>query len=106
MIILFKLCNIDFIVIVDLVVGLRRLELPTSRLSGVCSNQLSYKPTIKGYHGCGELAGLRTRDPLIKSQMLYRLSYELLNILYIQKLCFTLSPKKANLSTIIFIIPN
>lgn len=25
-------------------VGLRRLELPTSRLSGVCSNQLSYKP--------------------------------------------------------------
>jgi len=25
-------------------VGLRRLELPTSRLSGVRSNQLSYKP--------------------------------------------------------------
>ena len=26
------------------VMGLRRLELPTSRLSGVRSNQLSYKP--------------------------------------------------------------
>ena len=25
-------------------VGLGRLELPTSRLSGVCSNQLSYRP--------------------------------------------------------------
>ena len=24
----------------------------------------------------GELGGIRTRDPLIKSQMLYRLSYE------------------------------
>ena len=27
-------------------VGLRRLELPTSRLSGVRSNRLSYKPKI------------------------------------------------------------
>ena len=26
------------------VVGPGRLELPTSRLSGVCSNQLSYRP--------------------------------------------------------------
>ena len=26
------------------IVGLRRLELPTSRLSGVRSNRLSYKP--------------------------------------------------------------
>ena len=26
----------------------------------------------------GELGGIRTRDPLIKSQMLYRLSYELM----------------------------
>ena len=26
-------------------VGLGRLELPTPRLSSVCSNQLSYKPT-------------------------------------------------------------
>ncbi len=28
-------------------VGLRRLELPTSRLSGVRSNQLSYKPMVR-----------------------------------------------------------
>ena len=28
-------------------VGLGRLELPTSRLSGVCSNQLSYKPAAR-----------------------------------------------------------
>ena len=28
------------------VMGLRRLELPTSRLSGVRSNQLSYKPIL------------------------------------------------------------
>ena len=27
-------------------VGLSRLELPTSRLLGVCSNLLSYKPSI------------------------------------------------------------
>ena len=27
-----------------LMVGMRRLELPTSRLSGVCSNHLSYIP--------------------------------------------------------------
>ena len=26
----------------------------------------------------GELGGIRTHDPLIKSQMLYRLSYELI----------------------------
>ena len=30
-------------------VGLGRLELPTPRLSSVCSNQLSYKPLKKIY---------------------------------------------------------
>ena len=30
--------------------GLRRLELPTSRLSGVRSNLLSYKPMKSGIH--------------------------------------------------------
>ena len=37
----------DYLIITNhdrLVMGLRRLELPTSRLSGVRSNQLSYKP--------------------------------------------------------------
>ena len=28
------------------IMGLRRLELPTSRLSGVRSNRLSYKPNL------------------------------------------------------------
>lgn len=30
-----------------IMVGLGRLELPTPRLSSVCSNQLSYKPAHK-----------------------------------------------------------
>mgnify|MGYP006939816569 CR=1 FL=1 len=30
----------------DKLVGLGRLELPTSRLSGVRSNQLSYRPVV------------------------------------------------------------
>ena len=35
------------------------------------------KPPIKdGFFINGELDGIRTHDPLIKSQMLYRLSYE------------------------------
>ena len=32
-----------------LLVGLGRLELPTSRLSGVRSNQLSYRPRVGNY---------------------------------------------------------
>ena len=35
---------------VDLV-GLGRLELPTPRLSSVCSNQLSYRPILNGAFG-------------------------------------------------------
>jgi hypothetical protein len=31
-----------------IMVGLGRFELPTSRLSGVRSNQLSYRPTVPG----------------------------------------------------------
>ena len=38
--------------------GLSGLEPPTSRLSGVRSNQLSYRP--KGSHGAGD--GNRTHD--------------------------------------------
>ena len=34
--------NLEF----NIVVGLGRVELPTSRLSGVRSNQLSYRPTL------------------------------------------------------------
>jgi hypothetical protein len=38
------------------VVGPGRLELPTSRLSGVCSNQLSYRPWKRFIHVAGALA--------------------------------------------------
>ena len=50
-----------------LVVGLGRLELPTSRLSGVRSNRLSYRP-----FGDEEI---RTPDPLLAKQVLSQLSY-------------------------------
>ena len=57
-----------------------RLSLVSNPLSrGFLSLDIS--PTKKSHHKggftVGELGGIRTRDPLIKSQMLYRLSYEL-----------------------------
>ena len=52
-----------------LMVGLSRLELLTSRLSGVRSNQLSYRPI---YGGDEEI---RTPDPLLARQVLSQLSY-------------------------------
>ena len=56
-------------------VGLSGLEPPTSRLSGVHSNQLSYKPlafySVTG-NGDGEI---RTLDPLLARQVLSQLSY-------------------------------
>ncbi len=48
--------------------GLSGLEPPTSRLSGVRSNRLSYKPM----NGDGEI---RTHDPLLARQVLSQLSY-------------------------------
>ena len=70
-------------------VGLSGLEPPTSRLSGVCSNQLSYKPILRLYGRfltiCPEcdhnqvISGgdkrTRTVDPLLAKQVLYQLSY-------------------------------
>ena len=50
-------------------VGSSGLEPPTSRLSGVCSNQLSYEPVDGG----GKR--IRTDDPLLAGQVLYQLSY-------------------------------
>ena len=50
-------------------VGLGRLELPTSRLSGVRSNLLSYGPVLGGDEEN------RTPDPLLARQVLSQLSY-------------------------------
>ena len=53
---------------VSALVGSSGLEPPTSRLSGGCSNQLSYKPV-------GGDDGIRTHDPLLAGQVLSQLSY-------------------------------
>ena len=65
-------------------VGLSRLELPTSRLSGVRSNLLSYKPVCCLLfdlsaepvlpHSDGD-EEIRTLDPLLAGQVLSQLSY-------------------------------
>ena len=57
------------------VVGSSGLEPPTSRLSGVCSNQLSYEPVFGG----GKR--VRTADPLLAGQVLYQLSYTPVSVL-------------------------
>ena len=51
------------------VVGSNGLGPSTSRLSGVCSNQLSYEPIRGGGNR------VRTDDPLLAGQVLYQLSY-------------------------------
>jgi hypothetical protein len=56
------------------VVGSSGLEPPTSRLSGVRSNHLSYEPTLVG----GD-ERVRTADPLLAKQVLSRLSYTPVN---------------------------
>ena len=66
-----------------LLVGLRGLEPPTSRLSGVRSNHLSYKPIWFSASGrrfrlptpCGGDEEDRTPDPLLARQVLSQLSY-------------------------------
>ena len=60
----------------ECLVGLSGLEPPTSRLSGGCSNQLSYKPVdlFGGVHSGGD-DGIRTHDPLLAGQVLSQLSY-------------------------------
>ena len=54
-------------------VGLSGLEPPTSRLSGVRSNQLSYKPILKSFDFSGD-EEIRTLDPLLARQVLSQLS--------------------------------
>ena len=61
-------------------VGLSGLEPPTSRLSGVRSNRLSYKPVllvwcISSHSHCGGDEEDRTPDLLLARQALSQLSY-------------------------------
>ena len=62
-----------------LVVGLSGLEPPTSRLSGVRSNRLSYKPIFPAFRLFPQAFGGdkrdRTADPLLAKQVLSQLSY-------------------------------
>ena len=59
-------------------VGLSGLEPPTSRLSGVRSNHLSYEPVSVGSFPNMVFGGderVRTDDPLLAKQVLSQLSY-------------------------------
>ena len=68
-------------------VGSSGLEPPTSRLSGVRSNHLSYEPITILKDGGGDERD-RTDDPLLAKQVLSQLSYTPVSDLYIfLKLC-------------------
>ena len=59
-------------------VGSNGLGPSTSRLSGVCSNQLSYEPISRFSFLLRRSGGgnrVRTDDPLLAGQVLYQLSY-------------------------------
>ena len=57
-----SLCSCQCTVQKNLLVGLSRLELPTSRLSGACSNQLSYNPILV------EVSGFEPLTPCLQSR--------------------------------------
>ena len=87
--------TVTTILLCKIVVGLSGLEPPTSRLSGVRSNRLSYKPILSGFRFAlapppSSLSILRfrrfsqafggdkrdrTADPLLAKQVLSQLSY-------------------------------
>ena len=62
--------------------GSSGLEPPTSRLSGVRSNQLSYKPILKSFDFSGD-EEIRTLDPLLARQVLSQLSYAPIWVTYL-----------------------
>ena len=70
--------------------GLSGLEPPTSRLSGVRSNQLSYKPILKSFDFSGD-EEIRTLDPLLARQVLSQLSYAPIRVIYLIIQAFRLS---------------
>ena len=55
--------------------GSSGLEPPTSRLSGVRSNHLSYEPILMKNLNNGGDEEIRTPDPLLARQVLSQLSY-------------------------------
>ena len=63
-------CGAAHFLFLKKVVGSSGLEPPTSRLSGVRSNHLSYEPILSG----GD-ERVRTDDPLLAKQVLSQLSY-------------------------------
>ena len=65
---------------VGMLVGSNGLGPSTSRLSGVCSNQLSYEPIYGGGNR------VRTDDPLLAGQVLYQLSYTPISLALFRKI--------------------
>ena len=74
-------------------VGSNGLGPSTSRLSGVCSNQLSYEPIYGGGNR------VRTDDPLLAGQVLYQLSYTPIICALSQNKCPYLSAEACLLKT-------
>ena len=79
----------SFCILHSNVVGLSGLEPPTSRLSGVRSNRLSYKPVwfswcISSHSHCGGDEEDRTPDLLLARQALSQLSYTPIGIFRIR----------------------
>ena len=69
--------SLKFVLLRELV-GSSGLEPPTSRLSGVRSNHLSYEPLYEP-SGSGGDERDRTDDPLLAKQVLSQLSYTPIN---------------------------
>ena len=68
-------------------VGVNGVEPLTPRLSSACSNQLSYEPKTENWRPDGAKLGgagrVRTGDPLLAKQVLYQLSYDPIQKVYI-----------------------
>ena len=80
----FRLTSLDVGRTLWVLVGLDGLEPSTSRLSGVRSSHLSYRPVFLRYFSSsisqgslldGGDEGIRTLDPLLAGQVLSQLSY-------------------------------
>ena len=74
----FSVSVLRFASLAGSLVGSSGLEPPTSRLSGVRSNHLSYEPLYKPFGSGGDERD-RTDDPLLAKQVLSQLSYTPIN---------------------------